>query len=64
MDEFRFHMTLTGMLAKAQTSPVQAVLEGALRDVLPTPFAVDGLSLVGEDAQGRFHLIHRHILSA
>ncbi|MBZ0122339.1 MAG: DUF1045 domain-containing protein, partial [Roseovarius sp.] len=61
---FRFHMTLTGRLAKAQMAPVRAVLEDALQGVLPVPFAVDGLSLAGEDAEGRFHLIRRHILSA
>lgn len=64
MHEFRFHMTLTGKLPKAQIAPVQAVLADALADILPAPFVIDGLSLVGEDADGRFHLLHRHILSA
>jgi len=63
MEEFRFHMTLTGRLERAQIAPVRAVLEAALDGVLPAPFVLDGLSLVGEDAQGRFHLVHRHTLS-
>lgn len=64
MKEFRFHMTLTGKLPKAQIAPVQAVLGDALADILPAPFVINGLSLVGEDSDGRFHLLHRHILSA
>ncbi len=64
MGEFRFHMTLTGTLAEAQMATAQAVLEDALQGVLPAPFAVDGLGLAGEDDEGRFHLIDRHILSA
>lgn len=64
MEEFRFHMTLTGKLPKAQIAPVQAVLGDALADILPAPFVINGLSLVGEDSDGRFHLLHRHILSA
>ena len=35
-----------------------------LRPVLPAPFVVDGLSLVGEAGDGRFHLVHRHALSS
>jgi hypothetical protein len=30
--------------------------------VVPRPFPVDALSLMGEDAQGRFHLIRRQPL--
>lgn len=63
MGEFRFHMTLTGKLERAQIAPVEAVLSRELHGVLPAPFVVDGLSLVGEAEDGRFHLIHRHALS-
>lgn len=63
MGEFRFHMTLTGKLSAARRAPVAAVLNARLAGLLPRPFAIDGLSLVGEDAEGRFHLIHRHALS-
>lgn len=63
MEEFRFHMTLTGKLPRAQLCPVQGVLRRELRGVLPRPFVIDGLSLVGEAQDGRFHLIHRHTLS-
>ena len=63
MDQFRFHMTLTGKLPKAQVAQVQTVAARALNGLLPAPFVVDGLSLVGEAEDGRFHLIHRHTLS-
>jgi len=63
MEEFRFHMTLTGKLPKAQIKPVQDVAARALESLLPVPFVIDGLCLVGEADDGRFHLIHRHTLS-
>jgi putative phosphonate metabolism protein len=64
MEAFRFHMTLTGRLPGAQRQQVQKVLERELRPLLPAPFVVDGLSLVGEAGDGRFHLVHRHALSS
>ncbi|MEL7254447.1 MAG: DUF1045 domain-containing protein [Pseudomonadota bacterium] len=64
MDEFRFHMTLTGKLPKAVLPEVHAVLDQALDGVIPDPFALDTICLVGEDDEGRFHLMHRHTLSA
>ena len=64
MDEFRFHMTLTGKLPKASLPGVRAVLDSALQGVLSDPFTLDTICLVGEDENGRFHLMHRHSLSA
>lgn len=64
MDEFRFHMTLTGKLPKAALAQTRAVLEDALAGVVPEPFALDTICLVGEDKAGRFHMMHRHTLSA
>ena len=63
MEDFRFHMTLTGKLPKAQVAPVMAALRAALADCLPRPFVLDGLGLVGEAEDGRFHLLHRHRLT-
>lgn len=63
MGQFRFHMTLTGKLPRDQIGPAQAALTTALHGVVPQPFPVDGLSLVGEAEDGRFHLIHRYALS-
>ena len=64
MDAFRFHMTLTGDLPGATRAAVEAALGPRLVPLLPRPFVIDALSLMGEDAEGRFHLIRRQPLSA
>ncbi len=61
MDEFRFHMTLTGRTPHAEN--VRAVLAAHFAPTLPAPFVVNTLALMGEDADGAFHLIHRYDLS-
>ena len=63
MDAFRFHMTLTGKMPPDRLAAVRAVVTRELTPLLPRPFTLDGLSLVGEAGDGRFHLIHRHALS-
>lgn len=63
MEAFRFHMTLTGTLPQAALAAVTAALEAHLVPLLPRPLPIDALSLVGEDAAGRFHLVHRIALS-
>lgn len=62
MEQFRFHMTLTGRLdADVRVRVVRAL--GPLLSELPlAPYTLTGLALLGEDAQGRFHQISRHRL--
>lgn len=60
MDQFRFHITLTGKLPVAQARQTAQALAPVLKPLLPAPFVIDALSLAGEDAEGRFHLISRH----
>ncbi|MCZ0814113.1 DUF1045 domain-containing protein [Roseovarius sp. EGI FJ00037] len=60
MDEFRFHITLSGKLPKAQARQTAGALAPVVAPLLPAPFVIDGLSLAGEDAQGMFHLVSRH----
>jgi len=62
MEAFRFHMTLTGKIPKAQAQSVQSTLESHIMPLVPRPFDIDALSLVGEDAKGRFHVIQRLML--
>lgn len=64
MEDFRFHMTLSSKLPKDQIAPVQSVLAQQLDGVIPAPFLLDGLSLVGEGPDGFFHLIQRHTFPA
>lgn len=61
-EEFRFHMTLTGRLSDAEAASVEAILRPRLAPLLPMPFVIDALSLLGEDAGGRFHLLRRFAL--
>ena len=58
MEEFRFHLTLTDRLPDAE-APVMAALAAHFAPVLPRPFVIEDLCLFGEDAAGRFHLLHR-----
>jgi len=60
MDQFRFHITLTGKLPVAHARQTAEALAPVLTPLLPAPFVIDALSLAGEDAKGRFHLISRH----
>ena len=41
---------------------IRDVLDRHLMPVVPRPFPIDALSLMGEDSQGRFHLIRRQPL--
>lgn len=60
MQEFRFHMTLTGKLPKAQATKTREALEPHLVPLLPSPFVIDSLSLMGEAEEGgMFHVIDR-----
>ncbi len=63
MDAFRFHITLTGKLDKATLGTVQGTLDARLTPLLPQPLTIRDLALVGEAEDGRFHLIHRYVLS-
>ncbi|WP_412103273.1 DUF1045 domain-containing protein [Salipiger bermudensis] len=63
MEEFRFHLTLTGRLPRAQAEATMAALAPVLEPLAPRPFRVDALCLFGEDEAGRFHLLHRYALT-
>lgn len=63
MDQFRFHITLSGRLAPDRVAAVQAQLSSYLGPRLPEPFHISELALVGEAEDGQFHLIHRYTLS-
>ena len=64
MEEFRFHLTLTGRLDRETGKRVMDVLGKRLAPLLPTRLAISGLALVGEGNDGRFRLIRRYPFGA
>ncbi|WP_171181531.1 DUF1045 domain-containing protein [Ruegeria sp. HKCCA4633] len=63
LDAFRFHITLSGKLDKPTLQATQEALQTHLAPLLPQPFQITDLALMGEAEDGRFHLIHRYALS-
>jgi putative phosphonate metabolism protein len=63
LDEFRFHMTLSGSLSDTEAEGMERVLAPLLPDLLPRPFGIGDMTLAGEDAEGRFHELSRHRLA-
>ncbi|SFO24258.1 putative phosphonate metabolism protein [Roseovarius lutimaris] len=63
IEAFRFHITLTGKLPRAQAVETHTILARLIEPLLPRPFPISSLALMGEDGLGRFHLIHRRALS-
>ncbi len=62
MEEFRFHITLTGKLPRSLRDNVRDVLHRNLDHLLPCPFPVGALSLVGEGQDGMFRVVRSHAL--
>ncbi|MFA8441140.1 DUF1045 domain-containing protein [Yoonia sp.] len=62
MEEFQFHMTLTGRLPQDGFAQWSKAVLRHLPD-LPRPFVLDQIALCGERADGRFELIHRYMLT-
>ncbi len=63
LDEFRFHLTLTGALQEAEAEAVLAALHPIVDPLLPVPFLITSLTLLGEDEDGMFHEIQRYALT-
>ncbi|PRY26070.1 putative phosphonate metabolism protein [Aliiruegeria haliotis] len=63
MEEFRFHLTLTGGLSDAEAEAVAERLRPEIAPLLPRPFRIRDICLFGEGQDGRFHLLHRYALT-
>lgn len=63
MEEFRFHLTLSGKLPVDEAETIATVLAPVLAPILPQPFVLRELCLFGEDPAGLFHLLHRYALT-
>jgi putative phosphonate metabolism protein len=64
MEEFRFHLTLTGDLEADEARDVAAVLGPRFAPLLPAPFVLDSLCLFGQATGGMFRILHRYELSS
>lgn len=62
MERFRFHVTLTGRLSRAEVAEVEAVLGGWLMPLMPASLRIADIALVGEDAESHLHLVERFAL--
>ncbi|MEY8830374.1 DUF1045 domain-containing protein [Sedimentitalea sp. XS_ASV28] len=62
MEEFRFHMTLTGRLAPDEVAQWHETATAHMPD-LPAPFVMDAIALVGERKDGHFELIQCYTLT-
>lgn len=63
MDQFRFHITLTGRLEATDADRVETLLGTYLAPHLPAPVTLSDMALVGEAEDGRFHLLQRYALA-
>lgn len=62
LEEFRFHLTLSGGLPEGDVRGWTDMVREYLPD-LPAPFVMDQIALCGERQDGRFELIHRYTLT-
>ncbi len=63
-EDFRFHITLTNRLQKKLLPLVEATLADCLAPLLPETYILADIALVGEDDDGRFHLLERFPLNS
>ena len=64
MQEFRFHITMTGRMAKPDLAIVEQILRRKLDPLLPEPFLLQDVAVMGEADDGKFHLIERFPLKS
>lgn len=62
LEEFQFHLTLSGRLPEDAIPDWTETLNRHLPD-LPTPFVLDQIALCGERLDGRFEMLHRYTLT-
>ncbi|MEQ3727861.1 MAG: DUF1045 domain-containing protein [Tateyamaria sp.] len=63
LDQFRFHLTLSGKLEADVCERVQRALAAPVSALDLAPYRINGLTLLGEDDAGKFHQIHRYALT-
>jgi len=64
MEEFRFHMTLTGRLDEARRAPVLAMLRQRFAALGVTTLAIDRIAVFRQDgAKSRFRIVDQFVLT-
>jgi putative phosphonate metabolism protein len=63
MEEFRFHLTVTGPLAEGEAARAEAAAQDWFAPHLGVPMRTRDLCLFGEEEAGRLHLLSRHALT-
>lgn len=63
LEQFQFHLTLTGALAAADLAATRLALAPQLLPLLPQPFVIRDLCLCAEGDDGLFRLLHRYALT-
>lgn len=63
LEEFQFHLTLTGALPARDLDATRAALAPHLLPLLPEPFLIRDLCLCGEGEDGLFRILHRYVLT-
>ena len=65
MQDFRFHMTLTGRLDAARRAPIVAMLRGRFSELGLASLAIDQLALFRQDdADSRFRILKQFVLAS
>ena len=59
MDEFRFHITLTGRVNGSEAEQITTTLEAMIKPLLTNPFTINDLVLAAERQDGRFCILKR-----
>jgi len=63
MDDFRFHMTLTGRLAEERREPVLAILRDRFSALELTALPIDSIAVFRQDdVSSRFRILHHYVL--
>jgi hypothetical protein len=62
-DDFHFHLTLSSRMEAGEAAQVIDALSLRLESIVPTPFVIDAITLMGQDDRGMFHQIHRYTLT-
>lgn len=59
LDQFRFHLTLTGPVPQAARDGVMRALSAYFAPWLPRPLRIADIAVMGQDRSGRFYLLER-----